>query len=569
MPSKSIFRQPGAQHFQLVHRSQRDPRIHDPDASSHVLRPFERENAKKGKSRTELERDLALSEAPPLDPREDFGQAALYGITYDDSEYDYMQHLRAVGDSEEGVDSILLEAPIAKRKGKGKDAAPLELKDIPEDALPSKTELERNYESGQAIPSAIAGFQPDMDPHLRQTLEALEDDAFVEDDLEDDFFGELVKDGELSADEELDFEFHEDGIAPGEASAQRVDEEDAGWEARFALFKKQQKADDGPASEDDFEGEAGSEGADTVGQLPHLPVIGGKRRRKGASDASGYSLTSSSMFRNAGLTALDDQFDKIEREYDEDASDGYGDEDGSDDGSDEAPDLTGAREDFDALMDDFLDNFEQVGNKMRPVIPGETPAEKLNTLRRAMADATGARDQADADVDDDEKDIPMPHDIDQYKDRWDCETILSTYTNLENHPRLIRAREKERVVKIRLDPRTGLPIVDGEDDRPRKASAREDPRLHLREEVLGHDGEPKAIPRHSRTPSLHAEPRQTIARPPHESTEEKRARKQAVKKERQARRVEKKVMKESFSAERKHQLKVSVKATPTAGMKKL
>jgi hypothetical protein len=47
MPSKSIFRQPGATHFQLVHRSQRDPLINDPDASKHVLKPFERENTKK------------------------------------------------------------------------------------------------------------------------------------------------------------------------------------------------------------------------------------------------------------------------------------------------------------------------------------------------------------------------------------------------------------------------------------------------------------------------------------------------------------------------------------------
>jgi protein LTV1 len=47
MPSKSIFKQRGAQHFQLVHRSQRDPLINDPDASQHVLKPVIRENAKK------------------------------------------------------------------------------------------------------------------------------------------------------------------------------------------------------------------------------------------------------------------------------------------------------------------------------------------------------------------------------------------------------------------------------------------------------------------------------------------------------------------------------------------
>ncbi len=46
-PKKSIFRQPGAKHFQLVHRSQRDPLIHDPDASHYVLKPVERGSAKK------------------------------------------------------------------------------------------------------------------------------------------------------------------------------------------------------------------------------------------------------------------------------------------------------------------------------------------------------------------------------------------------------------------------------------------------------------------------------------------------------------------------------------------
>ncbi len=47
MAPKSIFRQPGAKHFQLVHRSQRDPLIHDPDAALHVLKPVVRENDKK------------------------------------------------------------------------------------------------------------------------------------------------------------------------------------------------------------------------------------------------------------------------------------------------------------------------------------------------------------------------------------------------------------------------------------------------------------------------------------------------------------------------------------------
>lgn len=43
-PKKSIFRGPDAQHFQLVHRSVRDPLINDPDASQQVLKAMGRAN---------------------------------------------------------------------------------------------------------------------------------------------------------------------------------------------------------------------------------------------------------------------------------------------------------------------------------------------------------------------------------------------------------------------------------------------------------------------------------------------------------------------------------------------
>jgi protein LTV1 len=39
--------------------------------------------------------------------------------------------------------------------------------------------------------------------------------------------------------------------------------------------------------------------------------------------------------------------------------------------------------------------------------------------------------------------------------------ISATYTNLENHPRLIRVRDQKPVPKIALDRKTGLPsLVD-------------------------------------------------------------------------------------------------------------
>lgn len=98
------------------------------------------------------------------------------------------------------------------------------------------------------------------------------------------------------------------------------------------------------------------------------------------------------------------------------------DEELSDD-SDEAPDLITSREDFEAMMDDFLDNYELLGRKMKPVLAGNTGTEKLDTFRRAMGQDERVR-ISNADEDDAEEEILMPFEDDK-KDRWDCETVLS------------------------------------------------------------------------------------------------------------------------------------------------
>jgi protein LTV1 len=220
-----------------------------------------------------------------------------------------MQHLKPVGLQEDGVESILIEAPsMQKGKGKtGKVQAPIQLvDDLPKEVLPSEQELPRNYESQEAVPSSIAGFQPDMDPHLRQTLEALEDNAFVDGDLEEDFFGELLVDGERGSDEDPGFEFSEWGAGEGKEDEEEVGPED--WQAAVKRFKHAQQSRSDDAGSDV---ERCSEGGDTVGSMPRFSVIGGKKRRKGSSESSGYSMSSSSMFRNAGLAMIDDQFDQV------------------------------------------------------------------------------------------------------------------------------------------------------------------------------------------------------------------------------------------------------------------
>jgi protein LTV1 len=453
-----------------------------------------------------------------------------------------MQHLRTAGAEEEGVESILIEAPATSQrsKGKGKSKDPISLRDLPPEALPSASEIPRNYESQEAVPSSIAGFQPDMDPHLRQVLEALEDEAFVDDGLEDDFFGELIAEGQRDADDEFDYQFCEDGDIPQNVPSTDDYEDPENWEARFAQFKKEQKDAPPPSDSDD---ELLSDGGDTIGTLPKLPVIGGKRRRKGTSDASGYSMSSSSMYRTETLMTLDERFDQLmEKEYGSGEGEKVEEEndDLSSELSDEAPELVTSREDFEAIMDDFMDNYELLGRKLKPVLPGDSGPEKLNTLRQAMGQDERVRIRSADDDDDEELNddrLFAGYNAVEKEDTWDCETVLTTYSNLENHPRVIRARASRPVPKITLDPKTGLPTLNGDHQAPESRKGRH----HLQSVAEDEDSREASVAK------------QTISRPRDESKEDKKARKQAVKAQRQVRRVEKKATQEQFSAEMKHQ----------------
>ncbi|KAK2461484.1 hypothetical protein APHAL10511_005947 [Amanita phalloides] len=505
-PKKSIFRQPGARHFQLVHRSQRDPLIHDPDASQHVLKPLELGNARKGKTRSELE-SLFTQEELEHDKQARVGEAALYDIYYDDTQYDYMQHLRTVGSQEDEVESTLIEAP----RPRDREKKHLDL-ELPQDLFASKTELPRNYESQQAIPESIAGFQPDMDPHLRQVLEALENDAFVDDELDDDFFADLVKDGERRRDEDIGFEEEE---IEGQCGTEL--REDATWEERFAHFKKSREENLGEQSDNEFASEAG----DTIHGLPHMSVVGGKKRRKGSSEASGYSMNSSSMYRNEALQTLDERFDQLMlKEYDKEGRTVSEDED---EDTDDVPELITSREDFEAMMSEFLDEYEILGRKMHAKLPGGTGTEKLELLWRSMGQVKQIKTQEDSEEDE----VLMPIEIGK-KDRWDCETVLSTYSNLENHPRIIRARDGKPVPRIRLHPITGLPSLEKNDATSEESDQGEERPAH-----------------------------QTIARYRNENKEDKKLRKATVKADKQIRRAAKKKLKEQFDVEMQAQKNIS------------
>lgn len=394
--------------------------------------------------------------------RDNEGEAANYGIFFDDSKYDYMQHMRDLNAG--GGDAYFIEAKEDKKKGKQKfdladalqnaslddrqsdagysmNSTVSSVSDVfGEDMAPSEFVRKTTYQDQQNIPDALAGFQPDMDPRLREVLEALDDDAYVDDD--EDLFDSLQEDGfELN---QREFE------AAGQFDADRdtldrfLDEDDEGWESddtvrasspsqkpkpaeplapgelpapdeappladagdmaymeEFKKFKNDVKANKAPkpAAPSDMQ-------SSIMTGASALTAGGRRKKRKGAlTSTSGYSMSSSALHRTDALSLLDERFDKIEEEY---ADDGF---DFPDDASmvsgmskmsglsrmsgmtgmsqwssSEAPPL---RSDFDSIMDDFLGNHMTVGKAGRHVRKGKvaTGMEQLDEVRQGLGKA--------------------------------------------------------------------------------------------------------------------------------------------------------------------------------------
>ncbi|KAK6542549.1 hypothetical protein TWF694_006496 [Orbilia ellipsospora] len=489
MPKSKWINKKSAQTFTLVHRSQNDPLINDNEAPQMVFKEIATPNVplppappqssapsryrgsgsssfssassvisgtSKIKNISDLESEYGFSS------RANEGEAALYGIYYDDTEYDYMQHMREIGVSSEAV---FIEAPQAQskqKKGKGKDRAlegiveqdeegsgnkgKMTLEELleqdtsaknkgktvkvqlPAEVLPSGGYVKRNYQDQQDVPDAIAGFQPDLDPRLREVLEALEDEAYVEDDGEENFFSEIAKSGQV---EEFEFErsadfFDEDDEDDGWESdvtekayqvsstaaegGARLDipvgelpdpemvgadetalesaEVNEDWQREFAKFKKDKKK---PGFKDGLSSVGGkttstamSYGADDLASLVSS-FNNRKLKKKGVPSSartamsSNYSMSSSALFRTEGLTTLDDRFDKIEEEYAQDEEE---------DMMSQSSVLSNApeRQDFGNILDEFLDTYSTTGKRNHKVRRGkqQTGMEQLDEIRRDL-----------------------------------------------------------------------------------------------------------------------------------------------------------------------------------------
>ena len=422
------------------------------------------QQAKKSKDRADLEAELFSDDARPI--RDNEGEAAEHGIYFDDTGYDYMQHMRDLGG---GTEATWVEAS-AKEKGKGKQVSLDEaLKELDigggqaqdqgkakltgESILPSTSLRERNYQDQQDIPDALAGFQPDMDPRLREALEALEDEAYVDSEAKDDsFFADIAEDGEeisLEEFEELGYDpeggFEDDGWSTDDTA--KPDEEyksgapvnagssnkvplnlaeplelpdsgitlnvtdrsippdsDHGDGDFMASFRNLPKSVEKSGAADKAEGASAS----IMTGASALTAGGRKKKRKGARTSSDtYSMTSSSLFRTEGLELLDRRFDKTMETYMEEDEDEYPDDTASIvtgnsnvSGLSDVSGISGVsrssrapnlvvRKDFDDIMDDFLGGYSMAGKKRVKKGKYQTGMQQLDEIRRELGRPIG------------------------------------------------------------------------------------------------------------------------------------------------------------------------------------
>lgn len=407
------FTSKNSQKFAVVHRPHDDPNYYDADATEHVLVPVDPKGKQAVKQRPQRQRK-------PVN--EHVGEARIYGIGFDDSKYDYTQHLKPIG---QDPNAVFIAKTPAQAPAKKKNIEDLFVEDTYKGEAPTRPDSVFKFgmakpeylKHQQDVPDDIRGFKPDMNPALREVLEALEDEAYVvnedivvedpkkkkgkkkvevADDLEeedDDIFAELLQGGEVGSDGEFQDEFDEwdmDNLDEYEETHYQdemkqfdnidnlEDLQGIDYQADVMRFQKQQKKKfeefesdnefDSDAEGDDLsrggnvsEDEEEEEDGDVLGDLPTInkKSTGKKKRKerkkKGAmSDISGFSMSSSAIARTETMTILDDKYDNIIASYEN-----YEEEQLDDEYENAKPfNMEEERADFESMLDDFLDNYE-------------------------------------------------------------------------------------------------------------------------------------------------------------------------------------------------------------------
>ncbi|XP_074521632.1 protein LTV1 homolog [Halichoeres trimaculatus] len=401
-----------------------------------------------------------------------------YGVFFDD-DYNYLQHLKEASSTSEWVAARPSQIHVHDEEEEEEEekeddtdkAIPASSIKLPSSVFASEFEEEVGL-LNKAAP--ISGPRLDMDPDIVAALD--EDFDFDDPDniLDDDF---IVKANSASGAAKLEDERSDDN-------------DDDEWEDTD--------------EEGDFDSEGGFSGDEDMEDGCHdREFLFMDEETK--SRFTEYSLTSSVMRRNEQLTLLDDRFEKFYEQFDDDEI-----------GALDNAEVEGFIEPDSARLEEIIKDYfiqkekeyarpEDLGPKELPVLKEEeedTEEEELETVVIAAPE-----------------------------EKWDCETIISTYSNIYNRPKVIEEPSKPK--PIRVSQKTGIPL----DVLPAKG-------------LTTKQAERMTRINDSDLPRVSTQPRNKD-----EDKEERKARKQAIKEERKERRVEKKANKKAFKEEKARQEK--------------
>ncbi|DAZ93225.1 TPA: hypothetical protein N0F65_005079 [Lagenidium giganteum] len=538
---KQFINKKTAQHFHVVHRSQRDPMANDPEASKYVLLSstknveYDSGAADDDDDDDEYDEDDSDDEmpdliAPPSAPKATarpkksafptrkvrFGDVEVEDMIDENGMardgYDYSQHFKEMGKGKfySADGQFNSQSEMSRRV------------DLPDDVLPSVDEQER-------LLDAITLTTETMDDDLREAL--VNDTAFEE--IDDDFVVQAAAEDPTSEADGFDYDAH---IAKLMAAASGVPK----YRGNLTDDEEDDEEDD---EFDEFDSEDGDEG-----------------------DAE----------KDDEKKLLDAMFDKMmAEEYDDDMLGELEEDDPETRGE-----LVLEGELLDEIVEDFVNVRQEIlndegklgnplrtGNRLKEIL-AECEAERLAELGEDGEEEDTFPEEDPAET---ERKLQEMFSRNAYlqvreEDKWDCETIVSTYSNMDNHPTILREelslkkknKKKKAIASINtetleaamanktqivLSRKTGMPI-----------GVLESKKAEMAEQAQKSNKENEVIAIVSSAPKKKSA----------ESKEEKKARKEAAKLLKKERREDKKQWKNAYKDEEQRQNAQAIR-TQSAG----
>jgi len=495
--------------FAVIHRSQRDPLAADDEAPQRLLQVIHESIPDSNDKKKDTKKNL----------KELKEEERKFGVFYDDA-YDYMQHLKDREAPEydwSELDKFVGEAPkdtnFSSNKSSNKsqvdhstkanqEQSTKPTKNLPSCVFASEGREENIGLLNKAAPTGLSDLL-EWDPDIVETLD-------------DNFNHEVVYHLKDEGEDETDMDLDE--FLCGDENSEDDEYEDVESDVD-SYFSNGGRSED---EEDDILGELGGGG--------EFMFANEETRSRFTS----YSMSSSVIRRNKQLSLVDDKFEEFMAEYDEENVGGL-----------ELDEIEGARTEKSEIMKQLIGEYTKSKEEER-----QKPPEPTSTSMSHLLESLDGKDKPDMDI------LELD---DGKKEKWDCQSIISTYSNLYNRPKIITEN------RIKVCGKTGIPKnVLGKSGLTQSALKKLD---RMNNEASNVSFKTKGgSETDDDSDSFECDDTQTIAsrisaisfRNKHETPEEKKARKVAVKELKRERRAEKKANKTAFQDEKRKQEKVEL-----------